>query len=129
MNKYLAWFITFNFINITWIFFRAKEWDDAYKILGAMFQSSCVLPQKYVDKFSILHNHFIGGKVYFNIDGSDDTTFWIIGAFITVLLLKNSFEVIAKFKPSLINSILFLLFSLAGILNLMHISEFLYFNF
>ncbi|MDH4945508.1 MBOAT family protein, partial [Sulfurimonas sp. C5] len=33
MNSILAWFITFNFINIAWVFFRAKEWDDAIKVL------------------------------------------------------------------------------------------------
>ena len=45
MNKFLAWFITFNFINITWVFFRAKEWDDALKVLKGMFGlSGIVLP-------------------------------------------------------------------------------------
>ena len=28
---WLAWLITFNFINIAWVFFRAKEWGDAVK--------------------------------------------------------------------------------------------------
>ena len=37
MNTLVAWFITFNFINITWIFFRAKEWDDAVNVLRGMF--------------------------------------------------------------------------------------------
>ncbi len=37
MNKILAWFITFNFVNMAWIFFRAKEWDDAIKVLSGMF--------------------------------------------------------------------------------------------
>ena len=32
----IAWFITFNFINIAWVFFRAKEWDDAIKLLKGM---------------------------------------------------------------------------------------------
>ncbi len=36
----IAWFITFNFINIAWVFFRAKEWDDAIKILTGMFNIS-----------------------------------------------------------------------------------------
>jgi len=38
MPKILAWFITFNFINIAWVFFRAKEWDDAIKVLNGMFR-------------------------------------------------------------------------------------------
>ncbi|TBW39363.1 MBOAT family protein [Azotobacter chroococcum] len=34
--KWLAWLVTFNFINITWVFFRAKEMDDALKVLAGM---------------------------------------------------------------------------------------------
>ncbi len=37
MNSILAWVITFNFINISWVFFRAKEWDDALKVISGMF--------------------------------------------------------------------------------------------
>ena len=37
MPKVLAWFITFNFINVAWVFFRAKEWEDALKVLSGMF--------------------------------------------------------------------------------------------
>ena len=29
---WFAWFITFNFINISWVFFRAREWEDAIKV-------------------------------------------------------------------------------------------------
>ncbi len=40
MNKLLAWFITFNFVNIASVFFRAQEWDDAVKVLKGMFNIS-----------------------------------------------------------------------------------------
>jgi len=33
---FVAWFITFNFVNISWVFFRAKEWEDAIKVLEGM---------------------------------------------------------------------------------------------
>jgi len=36
MPKALAWLLTFNFINITWIFFRAKSFDDARRIIHGM---------------------------------------------------------------------------------------------
>ena len=36
MPKVLAWLLTFNFINITWVFFRARTMDDALKILRGM---------------------------------------------------------------------------------------------
>ena len=37
MSRILAWFITFNFVNIAWIFFRANSFDSAFKVLRAMF--------------------------------------------------------------------------------------------
>ena len=37
LNKFAAWFITFNFINVTWVFFRAKSFAAAQKVLSAMF--------------------------------------------------------------------------------------------
>lgn len=36
MPRFFAWFLTFNFINITWVFFRAKDLDSATKILSGM---------------------------------------------------------------------------------------------
>ena len=56
MNKILAWFITFNFINITWIFFRAKDFESAIKVLGSMFSlDNVVLSKKliFVDKHKV----------------------------------------------------------------------------
>ena len=37
MPKLLAWFLTFNFLNIAWVFFRAQNFDDALKVLSGMF--------------------------------------------------------------------------------------------
>ncbi len=37
INKIVAWFITFNFINISWIFFRADNFTQATTILQKMF--------------------------------------------------------------------------------------------
>ena len=36
MSAVLGWIITFNFVNITWIFFRAKTIEDATRILHGM---------------------------------------------------------------------------------------------
>jgi alginate O-acetyltransferase complex protein AlgI len=129
MNQWLAWFITFNFVNITWIFFRAREWEDALKILKAMFGGELILPYKLMDTFPLLQGTFSFGEVYFHLGGKDETTFWLLGSLLAILFLKNSSQLITHFKPSLRNSLLFLFFFMAGILNLMHVSEFLYFNF
>jgi alginate O-acetyltransferase complex protein AlgI len=36
MPNLLAWLLTFNFVNITWVFFRAKTLDDAIRIISGM---------------------------------------------------------------------------------------------
>ncbi|MDC0127425.1 MBOAT family protein [Methylophilaceae bacterium] len=51
----LSWFITFNFVNIAWVFFRADNFNAAINIIGAMFgitQKS--IPLDYIDSMSIL---------------------------------------------------------------------------
>jgi D-alanyl-lipoteichoic acid acyltransferase DltB (MBOAT superfamily) len=42
MPKPLAWFITFFFVNATWVFFRAKTLPDAKRILLAMIDAQAI---------------------------------------------------------------------------------------
>lgn len=35
--NWLGWFITFNYVNIAWVFFRAPTWPDAINLLKGMF--------------------------------------------------------------------------------------------
>jgi D-alanyl-lipoteichoic acid acyltransferase DltB (MBOAT superfamily) len=130
MNSILAWFITFNFVNIAWVFFRAKEWDDAIKVLKAMFGMSGIeLSTKYAEKLSFLSDYGVTfGHWLHNIDGSKSIT-WIFAAVVLVLIAKNSMELRESFKPNK----WYLLFSISiamySISNINKLSEFLYFNF
>ncbi len=40
MPAALAWFITFMFVNVTWVFFRAPDLDSALRVLGGMVDVS-----------------------------------------------------------------------------------------
>jgi D-alanyl-lipoteichoic acid acyltransferase DltB (MBOAT superfamily) len=42
MPKVMAWLLTFNFVNITWVFFRAKTLDDVHRIIGGMIDINSV---------------------------------------------------------------------------------------
>ncbi len=106
MNAILGWFITFNFINISWVFFRAKEWDDAIKVLDGMFFGS----------FSLKDFH---GDIYWQV----------IVITLFVVFMKNSMELMKDFKTNYKTMIFFIIITLYGILNINKISEFLYFNF
>ena len=142
MNKILAWFITFNFINITFVFFRAKELDDAMKVLSSMFSlNNIVLPDKLENKLSFLSNYGIEfGWWAKDIGGNDWTAIWLIVGFILVLMFKNSTQKLDIFKmdyrSSLLSVIAFIssgflsaVALVGGVTSLNKVSEFLYFNF
>ena len=129
MNSFMAWFITFNFINITWVFFRAKHWDDALKVLGGMVSGELILPEQFHQLLHVVADYCHFGEVYKNIQTDDDLTLWLILGFVTILSFKNSTYMQSNFKHSFKTLILFIVFMLSAILNLMHVSKFLYFNF
>lgn len=117
MNTILAWFLTFNFINITWIFFRAKEWDDAVNILSGMVGLNGIEEFSDVLEFGGLTTIelFMMGIVL------------MIG--VSSFFAPNSNQMAKSFRLSN-KSLLFGAFLMCmGILHLSKISAFLYFNF
>lgn len=132
MNKILAWFITFNFINITWVFFRAKEWSDALKVLKGMFGlSGIVLPNFLLAKLGFLKSFSVSfGDFIASIEGDRYTFPYIASGFILILLFKNSVEKTAIFRPSYLNVIYLILILLLSFYSMIAVkTEFLYFNF
>jgi D-alanyl-lipoteichoic acid acyltransferase DltB (MBOAT superfamily) len=131
MNALLAWFITFNFINITWIFFRAKDWDDALKVFHGMFgMSGIILPIGLSSKLSFLTPYGITfGDYWFDIGGSIWMVLYLLAGFILIFkknsqtLVFQSFQQTTRF--ALITAFLFVI----ALMDMNKISEFLYFNF
>ena len=133
MNTILAWFITFNFVNIAWVFFRAKEWDDAIKVLSGMFSlDNVVLPNPLAGKLAFLKDFGVefGGFIT-NLDNDGGKTLMpmMFFAFILVLFFKNSMEKRDSFKLNYKTLFLAFFCFCMGILSLNKVSEFLYFNF
>ncbi len=109
LNKIIAWIITFNFVNFTWIFFRAKSFEDAMKVIRGMFFGELKIDVNYLEMF------------------------FIVLAFLVVLLFKNSVQIAfdKKFKFTILQifaASFFLFISILAI-RLNNASEFLYFRF
>jgi len=131
---WLAWFITFNFINIAWVFFRAKEWDDAIKVLGSMFSLDyIVLPNALISSLGFLEEFGVSfGFFCANIatSGVGDYLFvWLFLGFIVILFFKNSSEKLQTFNLNRKTAFFIAFLLSAGIISLNSVSEFLYFNF
>jgi len=132
LNVVLAWFITFNFVNITFVFFRAKEWDDAVKVLGSMFSlDNIVLPNFLASKLASLSKYGIEfGALATNLSAAGkDLIIWLLIGFILILVFKNSMDKLKLFKPSAINSFVFIMAFTISLYKLSGYSEFLYFRF
>ena len=125
----LGWFLTFNFINIAWVFFRANSFHDAKKVLKGMFTGDLVLPVSlsgYADMlkawgisfghWSRLYQH----ESYIGVS--------LLAGVIIVLFLPNSMEWQKRFKTNYFYMALTVLFFLS-IFILYRKSEFIYFNF
>jgi len=130
---WLAWFITFNFINIAWVFFRAKEWEDAIKVVkGMMGISGVIFPERLEIHLALLSSYdFISfGKITTHIGDGSKVLYWILLGVIITLVSKNSGYFITK-KMNVWFIILSAgLFSYAILNSLTSSSQvFLYFNF
>ncbi len=137
--KVLAWFITFNFINITWIFFRAKEWDDAIKVLSSMLGMNVIaLPSFLSEKLQFLASYDVKFYGYLlNFDDGKSTIIWIILGFV-IIFLKNSAEIIKypnvflkenEMSKSKVVFFVFLFFVSLTAMSVQKYTEFIYFNF
>ena len=131
MNKVLAWFITFNFVNIAWIFFRAKNWDDALKVLDGMFFGKIVLHEKLSSYFFFLADYGVEfGAGMQPIGGNLKIFIVLIIVFIISVTFKNTNELLKSFRPSLLNLLLISIIFVYSILTFLVVkSDFLYFDF
>jgi D-alanyl-lipoteichoic acid acyltransferase DltB (MBOAT superfamily) len=131
LYNWLAWLITFNFVNIAWVFFRAKEWDDAIKVLkGMVGVTGVALPGFLKFKLSFLSSYGVEFEKWLeNTTGNYITIIWLIIALISVLILKNAKQLRENFKLNYKTALWTTVAFVGGILSLNKVSEFLYFNF
>ncbi len=130
MNIFLAWFITFNFINITWVFFRAKEFEDAIKVLKAMLGLTTIsFPISFESQLSFLQEYGIVFRGFGQVFGNFHIIIiWIILGFILIFLPSKKYFIeynVSERKKAFIIAFMFLY----AVFELKKYSEFLYFNF
>jgi len=129
--RWASWLITFNFINIAWIFFRAKDIDQAVNIIkGLIGLNGVALPYVLLSHLSFLEKY----GVFFNQDmlrmGVNLETFvWIFLGFFIVLFSRNSIELKDGLRLELNSAILSGFLFIYSLLSINHVSEFIYFNF
>lgn len=127
MPTTLAWILTFNFINMTFVIFRAREWADVFKIYKGMAgMSGLRLPSFLETNLEILKQYGVefGGRFY---DKESITT--ILFLLLVVLFTNNTERLQKGLKPNFMYATYAATLLIAGALNLGNTTEFIYFNF
>ena len=120
--KIFAWFLTFNFINIAWVFFRSENLEGAINLLKSMFGIAYKeFPFNWYRINTLLEA--IGGK--------DRTIALVVLALIFCLGFKNSIDLTKNFKVDYKNLLLTMILFYVAVLTLVSTpyTEFIYFNF
>lgn len=117
VNKYLAWFVTFNFLNASWVFFRAKEWEDAIKVLKGM------------SGMNEINN--INSLISFGGIAKETFLVMVIITMFSVytFFAKNSNEMLLNFKYRQKDLVFSVALTVIAILQFSEVSTYLYFNF
>lgn len=125
LNKFTSWFLTFNYINLTFIIFRSNNIGQAIDIIKSMFfLNGIYLPFPFENKLNFLSSSFfVNKKILSNFDLLT-SFFMIIFAFYIVLFLKNSNKIF-NYK---LNPYLLAIIGLIGIL-FVNSKEFIYFKY
>lgn len=137
-NVVLNWIITFIFINLTWVMFRANSVSEAIlfykKILCFNFSNMTILSDMInVFNFNIaeikeLYYSFPKIKSLF-ITYSVPMQAFMLFVLFAILGMKNTNERIETFKPNKRNVIIVSILLIVSIMSLSQVSTFLYFNF
>jgi D-alanyl-lipoteichoic acid acyltransferase DltB (MBOAT superfamily) len=131
-NRILGWIITFNFVNLSWIFFRARAWDDVIKIVKGMLGfNGIVMPRFLAAKLAFLSNYGVRFKNgwMINIEGSFIIIIYLFLAYLLVSFFEDSNSLICRYRPLLRHTLAISILLTIAIISLTSKSEFLYFNF
>jgi len=131
MPNLIAWLITIMFVNFAWVFFRAKEFKDAYKVIGGMTGfSGIVFPGSLAYFLNFLSPYGVTfGNAFIHIEGDLSMILMLLISIGIVLYAPNSMELKNRFNPSLKWAICTIILMVSGLLCLTKITDFQYVNF
>ncbi|MGK7927404.1 MAG: MBOAT family protein [Spirulina sp.] len=133
--KQLGWLMTFLFVTIGWVIFRAQTLQDSWEILKTMMGiNPLIFPENYARILNFLPPTTIQFKagnefLYFPNIGIESIALIFAGLSIGVTWFPNTQEIISRFKPNLWIALGISILGLFSLLSMNKVSEFLYFQF
>lgn len=127
----LNWIITFTFLNVTWVIFRADTIPDAIRLINRIFLFHFgEISNEIVTSFHLPELLFLNKKISILTFYPKFFLVSFLGvAFLLMLGSENAFEKMKKFKPTILNLIVTIILLVWCIFSFSGVSTFLYFNF
>lgn len=135
MPALVAWLLTFSFVNLSLVFFRAKDMGEALRMLKAMAgYNGVVLPTAWQKWLAVLNGYGVTwGKMFAAINGHGDVAVVFLALAMAALWKHNSLNYAEpdRFVPSRLHQALLVGMILINLLylNSIRAKEFLYFGF
>jgi len=134
LNRLVAWFITFNFVNFAWIFFRAENVEVGLNFFRALAGYNGIFSSEAVQTSQqlFMSSSFRPWYVFHEINGSIITPIWLAVFFIICIAFPNTNKVVQTIQQTKNKNRYALLagmFFTLAILFLEKSTEFIYFNF
>lgn len=123
LHPALRWLLTFLFVTIAWVFFRAESWDVAINIVTHLFNMTFGPVDTALFAGFALPMHLLPGYTHII------ALVYYIAAIFLCLGARNVYEKTQDFTPSLWRSVATVLVLVYSVLSLSGVSVFLYFNF
>ena len=123
LHPALQWILTFGFVIVAWVFFRATSLTDALAIVKSMLMMDFgPIRDSITSAFALPGGIRPGYNAIFMM-------VWYVLSLFACLGMKNVYERTMAFKPTLFNAFLTVILILYVTLSLSNVSVFLYFNF
>ena len=140
LGRALAWVATFGFVNVLWVFFRAKTLPDAVGVLRAMAGSNgVILPAAmgrilpFLKPLGVDYSGQYLSKILGTQTGILANSIVVVPVILVFLVITalapNSDELTERFKPSGLTLVFAVVLFVVSILSMNRVSEFIYFNF
>ena len=126
LYQVLCWILTFNFINLSWIFFRSESVSGAINLIkGMMGEGGVVLPKFFQHFFK--YGNF--GNMFSITNISKFDFIFFLFTILVILFFQNSYHLKNMIKPTYRVLFFTLCISVYAMLCINNYSQFLYFNF
>ena len=125
------WLITFAFVNVTWVFFRAETFPQALTLLKKVFTGGIAgFDMQFIELLrSVEIVEVLSLTPLETLYPPFVLTVFFVIAFLISLVSKNAYEKMLGFRPTFLRLIMTLFLLFWSVFSFAGISTFLYFNF